>query len=86
MGHTAAKSPEIYYNRSQPWSTRMELDYINRLGTHRLGRGQPYIAMSTREQLLRRYLSASSHRDWGNIDGRRALAFARKELMREMAV
>jgi len=73
---------DAHYHHPNPWSTRMELDYITRMGSHRHGRGKNGPKIS-RARLLRRYIRASAQRNWGKIDGRRAMAFARAELMRE---
>lgn len=68
----------VYYNREHPWSTSMELDFISRLGTHRKG------VKTSRFELLQNYIASAKFRNWGALDGRRCLRFARNELRREV--
>ena len=75
----------VHYGCVKPWTTRMELDFVARIGTHRNSL-KMFRGNARREQLLRRYLAAGSQRgDWDGINHRKVLAFARNELIRESA-
>lgn len=68
---------QVIYGRDNPWNTAMELDYLRRIGQHRPDSIGPRTA---RSRLLRNYIAAGRHRNWGNIDGQQALAYARQLL------
>jgi hypothetical protein len=68
---------QVIYGRDNPWNTAMELDYLRRLGQHR---PETIVPRPVRSRLLRNYIAAGQRRNWGNIDGQQALAYARQLL------
>ena len=66
------------------FSTQAELNFIKHLSSGKWHDPKKKVSQIKRDESLRRYIKAAEVRErWGDINGTKAIAYAKNELVRE---